>query len=162
MSFAPPQFVSVARLASAFTLGGDKARNPWSAGDVLACHGTFEDGSETDVGVFVVVRREDKGLHVLAPIGCSDEYWKEHLRTKHQVMAKILQEPGEKVKGDVELMRRWRILASAGSKLEKDSVAFLGRADADQAMKTWKFLVDTVVSDVERPKESDRDPHLFK
>ena len=69
-----------------------------------------------------------------------------------------MQEVGEKVKRGVELMRRWRILAPAGTTLSKDDVSFLGKGDSEQAMKTWKFLIETVVSDNDKPKETGKDP----
>ena len=84
--------------------------------------------------------------------------WGDHLAKRPQIKAKILQTPKESVPPDMELIRRWRVLAEPGAAMKKEDFSLLGKAGAEQAMKTWQFLQDLVVSDKDQPQDRDKDP----
>jgi hypothetical protein len=149
-------YVSVAELNTAYTLSGPKAANPMVAGSTILAHGTFDSGEETGPALFVVLRTLSRGTYLLAPLGAVDEYWGNHLAKSPQIKAKILQTPKESVPPDMELIRRWRVLAEPGAATKKEDFALLGKGGAEQALKTWRFLQDLVVSDKEVPQERQR------
>ena len=80
-SSGPNSFVSVVKLDGAVQLKGENAARPFKPGQTIATHGTFDDQTETDVGFFVVLRCFKKShTYELAPLGCKDPYWEEHLK----------------------------------------------------------------------------------
>ena len=149
-------YVSVAELNTAYTLSGPKAANPMVAGSTILAHGTFDSGEETGPALFVVLRSLSRGTYHLAPLGSVDAYWGDHLAKTPQVKGKILQSAKEKVVADIELIRRWRVLAQPGSEPKKEDLSLLGKGDAEKALKTWRFLQEVVVSDKDLPQERQR------
>ena len=154
-------FVSVAELSTAYTLGGAKAANPLVAGSTIVGHGTFDDGEETGPAYFVVIRGLSRGVYLLAPLGAVDVYWGDFLAKKPQVKVRILQSPTDKVPADMELLRRWRVLAEPGAEPDKEHFCELGAQGRDQALKTWRFLQEVVVSEKDQPQERQRFHPLF-
>ena len=68
-------FLSVSKQDGALQLSGDKASRPLAAGQTIGAHGLFDDGSDTDIAVFVVLRVTGKHhVYELAPLGCVDPY----------------------------------------------------------------------------------------
>ena len=129
-------------------LVGDKASKPLKAGQTIAAHGTFDDGSETELGFFVVLRSGGKPhWYELAPLGVVDPYWADHLKGRPSVNAKVMSKPGEKVDGNSELLRRWRILAEPGVEPSLASFEVLGKDAAEDTVKKWLFLSEYVVAD---------------
>lgn len=143
-------FVSLAKLPDALQLTGEKASRPLSAGQTVAVHGYFDDGSHTGLAVMVVLRASGKHHHFeMAPIGCIDPYWGAHLQRSPSVSAKLISRPGEKAIGEIELITRWRVLSEAGSEPLGSDLQFLGKVGAVEAAKRWNFLSDYVVSEKE-------------
>ena len=141
-------FVSLAKHADTLQLSGEKAANPLTAGQTICAHGLFDDGSETDLGVFVVLRCSGKHhCYDLAPLGCRDEYWAEHLKKAPSVSVKLVSRHGEKAVDGIEQLTRWRILSEPGAPPEAAEISMLGKSGADDAIRKWHFLADYVVSD---------------
>ena len=69
-----------------------------------------------------------------------------------KIDAKILTKIGEKVPATMKLLRRWRVIGRVGEALETDDLTFLGRKEAEAALKSWAFLIENVVADVEQVK----------
>ena len=156
MAFTSTQYVSLAAGVGAFQLEGTKDNEPFLAGSVLVAHGRFDDSSETGAGAFAVVRGPDKGNYVLAPLGCTDEYWGAHLKSCPQVCARLMKNWKEKPEKDMETLTRWRVVCLPGNELDPDELSFLGKAASSQAMKTWEFVRDNVVAEV-RPQKDGKD-----
>ena len=149
-SFGSAPFVSVAKHPDALQLDGDRAANPLKAGQTIIAHGMFEDQSETAAGYFVVLRSSAKHhTYELAPIGCLDSYWGEHLKGKPSVVAKVMARSGEKVGGTTELLTRWRVVSGPNDKPPPESLEGLGKRGADDAVKKWCFLADYVVTEAQ-------------
>ena len=156
-SFSSTPFVSLAKCEGTLQLSGSKAAHPLTGGQTIAAYGLFDDGSPTDVGVFVVLRCSGKNhVYDFAPLGCIDPYWGEHLGKEPSVSAKLVQRLGDKASGDMEQITPWRILAEAGTPPEAADLEILGKTGADTALKKWHFLADYVVSDV---KAGNDPPH---
>ena len=156
-TFGSTAFVSVAKIAGALQLDGERAANPLKAGQTIAAHGTFEDASETDIGFFVVLRASSKShTYDLAPLGCRDPYWSGHLRDKPSVSAKIMTRPSEKVGTTTELISRWRVVAEAKEMPPPSAWEPLGKRGAEDAAKKWSFLSDYVVTEAEAGNEHPR------
>ena len=79
MAVSSSPYLSLAELDSAIQLHGVRAADPWTGGDVLIAHGTFDDGDETGPRAFVVIRSLAHHVYLLAPVGCTNEYWQHHL-----------------------------------------------------------------------------------
>ena len=97
-------YVSVIEHPSAYQLGGDRARNPLTPGQMIIAHGLFDDGSATDETVFLVLRGLGNYTYVLAPLGSLDPYWGDHLAKHPQVKAKVMRTLMDVVPGDMELI----------------------------------------------------------
>ena len=155
VSFGSTAFVSVAKLGGAIQLDGENASNPLRAGQTIAAHGMFEDGSETDIGFFVVLKASSKHhTYDLAPLGCRDPYWGGHLAGKPSVSAKIMARANEKVGSTAELISRWRVVAEPKELPSPTSLEPLGKRGAEDAAKKWSFLSDYVVTEAEAGNES--------
>ena len=153
MAIASSPFLSVAALDNAIQLHGDRAVNPWTGGDVIVAHGTFDDGTESGLGAFVVIRRVAPSVYILAPVGCADPDWQEHLQEKPQIKGRVLRCVKEKIPEEMDLIRRWRKVGSTRSPPSRTDLVFLGEEKADAALQQYKFLVDLVVSDNQAPQE---------
>ena len=152
-------FVSVVKVDGALQLGGDKSAQPLKAGQTIAAHGTFEDQTETDLGYFVVLRCSEKHhSYDLAPVGCVDPYWSEHLKGSPSVVAKVKARTGEKADSSIELLTRWRIVAEPGMVPASSALEPLGKHGAEEAIKKWHFLSEYIVSDNQARQRSP--PHL--
>ena len=140
--------VSVAKVDGALQLSGVKAANPFKAGHTIAAHGRFDDGSETELGYFVVLRCSGKHhCYELAPLGCMDAYWAEHLRERPSVKAKVMARPGEKGESTSELLTRWRVIAEPGTEPSPASLDVLGKKGAEDAIKKKMELPGGVCRD---------------
>ena len=149
-SFSSMPYVSVAKIDGTLQLTGAKAANPLAAGQTVAAYGCFDDGSETDLGIFKILRCSGKShTYDMAPLGCVDPYWGEHLRSAPSVTAKLMTRPGEKTVEGVELLTRWRIISEAGTPPEAGELTVLGKGGAEDATKKWHFLADYVVTEAE-------------
>ena len=123
-------------------------------------HGVFDDYTETDSAIFVVLRSIAKAhIHGFAPLGCVDRYWAGHLKRNPSCTGKIMTRWGEKVPSNMELLTRWRVLAEPGVEPATADLQSLGKDGAEDAVKQWEFLRDYVVADKDRkPQESDKAP----
>ena len=153
MAFSASQYVAVAPVDNAFRLTGERALNPVCAGDTIVGHGAFEDGTETGPAVLLVLRSTAKHTFSMAPLACQDEYWSSHLSKFPQISARILRNLKDPVPADNELIRRWKLIGTAGSEPEWSDVTFLGKAGVTAAQKTWGFLQDFLVAEGEQPQE---------
>ena len=148
-AFSSTPFVSLAKCEGTLQLSGAKAAYPLTGGQTIAAYGLFDDGTATDVGVFVVLRCSGKNhCYDLSPLGSIDPYWGEHLGSAPSVAAKLLSRLGEKPTDGVEQLTRWRIIAEAGTPPDAAELEMLGKTGAENALKKWHFLADYVVSDV--------------
>ena len=140
-SLSSTPLVSVAKLAGALQLSGDRASRPFLPGQTIAAHGTFDDRSETKLGFFVVLRESGKHhCYELAPLGCLDPYWAEHLARTPSVRAKVMARHGEKMSDNTELITRWRVVAEPGDEPPTTSLEVLGKKGLEEAKTKWLFL----------------------
>ena len=129
-------------------LSGERAANPLIPGQTISAHGLFDDGAETGLGVFVVLRASGRKHHYeVAPLGCTDRYWSKHIGDAPSTRVKVISRHGETVMKDVDQLTRWRILAEAGKSPLLADLALLGKPGAEKAHRKWKFLADYMVSD---------------
>ena len=153
-------FVCVAKVEGALQLSGEKSSQPLKSGQTIAAHGTFDDLTETGLGVFVVLKCSSRHhTYDLAPVGCVDPYWSEHLKGKPSVTAKVKARAGEKVDSGpngVELLTRWKIVAEPGDEPTVADLEALGKVGAEEAIKKWHFLAEYVVSDQQAGNEPSR------
>ena len=156
MAFSISQYVAVAPVDNALRLAGERALNPLRAGETIIGHGTFEDGMETGPGVFLVLRCTAKHTYALAPLGCQDEYWSSHLSKFPQVSVRILRNLKDPVTAGNELLRRWKVIGTAGIEPDWSDVTFLGKSGVTAAQKSWAFLQDFLVADKQPPQERSR------
>ena len=147
-------FVSIAKMEGALSLSGEKANHPLIAGQTIAAHGLFDDGSETGLAVFVVLR-SGSGHHAyeLAPLGCTDRHWGKHIGDAPSIRAKLMTRPDEKVSKDVDQITRWKVLAEPGVAPLGAELSMLGKGGADEALRKWVFLSDYVVSEPQAGNE---------
>ena len=161
MAVSSSPFLSVAELDHAIQLHGERAANPWTGGDVIVAHGTFDDGAETGPGAFVVIRRLAPAVYVLAPVGCADDDWQEHLQDKPQIKGRVLRSVKDKIPEEMDLIRRWRKVGSSKSPPSRADLDFLGEEKVEAAMQQYKFLVDLVVSDDQAPQDYGKAPFII-
>ena len=156
MAFSTTQYVACAEMDSSFQLSGDRALNPLVPGQTIIAHGTFDDGQETGPAGFVVLRNVGKhaGMqtYLLAPIGCTDPYWGDHLSKTPQVRACVMRSLKDPVPTGAELLRRWRVVADAGKEPNRDDFSSFGKTVADAVKKKWGFLNELVVADGHVPQ----------
>ena len=77
---------------------GDKATYPLAAGQTIVAHGVFDDYTETDSAIFVVLRSSGKHhAYDFAPLGCVDPFWSDHLKRNPSCTGKVMTRWGEKV-----------------------------------------------------------------
>ena len=153
MAVSSSPFLSLAELDNAIQLHGDRAANPWTGGDVVVAHGTYDDGEETGPGAFVVIRRLAPAVYLLAPVGCTDPNWQHHLQDKPQIKGRVLRSVKEKIPEEMDLIRRWRKVGNSQSPPSRADLLFLGEKNADAALRQYKFLVDLVVADDQAPQD---------
>ena len=147
-------FVSaIAGCSGAYTVGLDRAKAPWQIGDTVLAHGVFGDGTETDLGAFLVVRKGYKGWWTMSPLGTVDDYWKDHLQKNLQVEAKVLWSETSKPEENCESFRRWRVVAGFGEEPPQTELNFLGKTGFAEALKTWRFVTENVMSEVPQAKD---------
>ena len=116
MAHSSTQFVSAADLSSAWQLTGAKLAAPLNPGETIIGHGTFDDGSETGPGVFLVLKTLPNQIYSMAPLGCDDPYWGDHLKKRRKTDVKVMKNEKEKVPATMELLRRWRVIGRPGGR----------------------------------------------
>ena len=106
-------------------------RRSHAALKTIIAHGTFDDGQETGPAGFVVLRNVGKhaGMqtYLLAPIGCTDPYWGDHLSKTPQVRACVMRSLKDPVPTGAELLRQWRVVADAGMEPNRDDFSSFGK-----------------------------------
>ena len=148
-SSGPNSFVSIVKLEGATQLKGEHAARPLKPGQAIAAYGTFDDETETDIGFFMVLRSSKKNhTYELAPLGCRDPYWGKHLKGAQSITAKMMCRVNEQVDTkNVELLRRWQVLAEPKEKPPPSAFEALGKKGTEEAMGKWLFLSDYIVTD---------------
>ena len=152
-------YVSLIPHAEAEQLKGDKARAPLKAGQMIIAHGTFEDGTETGAGIFLILRQCSAKEYKMAPFGSVDPYWEGYLAGSAHVTVMLMRQTGDAIPADKELLRRWRIVSEAGEAPKKNDYAGFPKTILDGMSKKWKFLNELVVSE-RPPPEVGNDPPL--
>ena len=117
-------------------------------GQTVAAHGLFDDGSNTGVGLFFVVRHAtDAGCEV-APLGVENEYWRSHLELRHSCTAVYLKKVGQAIPASKEVFTKWKILAGPGVDFDLgEEFPWLGKVGVAAAKKQIAFLRAYVVAD---------------
>ena len=140
-------------------LKGAAAQTPLRAGQMVIGHGTYEDGSETGPGAFLVLRQLGAKEYLLAPFGTSDGDWSSYLSDKTTVKAVLLRTAKDAVPKDKELLRRWRVVSESGEVPKRADYEIFGKKIADGVEQKWNFLNELVVSE-KPPPEAATDPHF--
>ena len=154
---ANASFVSLVAHDEAVRLTGVKAQKPLAAGQMVIAHGTYEDGSETGAGIFLILRQVGAREYVMAPLGSADPYWEAFLAETPTVKAVLLRDASDAIPSDKELFRRWRIVSEAGEAPKKKDYVGFPKPFVDGLSKKWKFLNELVVSE-KPPLQAGNDP----
>ena len=113
---------------------------------MIIAHGTYEDGSETGPGVFLILRQTGAKEYVMSPLGSSDEYWEAYLSTAPTVKA-LLWRDQRYIPSDKELLRRWSVVSGVGEAPKKSDYVGFSKPIVEGLIKTWEFLNELVVSE---------------
>ena len=120
MAMASAPFVSLVAFEDAPTLEGARRGQPVTAGQTIAAHGLFEDGEDTDVGLFFVLKTYRDGGCDVAPLGVRNEYWQSHIPARPSCSAVFLKKHGQELSQTKEVFTKWHILAELGKPVVLD------------------------------------------
>ena len=141
-------FVSLADVPDAHMLTGDLRGRPMCAGQTVAAHGLFDDGTKTGVGLFFVLRNATDGGCEVAPLGVENDYWRSHLEQRASCTAVFLKKVGQTIPVSKEMFSKWKILAEPGADVDLgEGFPWLGKLGAVAARHKIDFLRTYVVSD---------------
>ena len=156
---ANPPFACLVPQEGSEQLKGAQALKPLTAGQMIIAHGTYEDGSETGPGVFLILRQTGAKEYVLSPLGSSDEYWEAYLSTAPTVKAQLWRNAKDAIPSDIELLRRWRVVSGAGEVPKKSDYVGFSKPIVEGLIRKWDFLNALVVS--EKPAPQAGNDHIF-
>ena len=156
---APYNFVGVVAQPDTEQLKGAAARVPLSAGQMIVGNCTFEDGTATGLGVFLVLRQASAKTFVLAPFGSQDVVYSKWLSKQVYLKTVIWRSEKDPIPEDDELLRRWRVVSEIGEEPQRKDYEMFGKNIADNISKKWAVLNELVVSD-KPPPEAATDPHF--
>ena len=154
---APYNFVGVVAQPDTEQLKGAAARVPLSAGQMIVGNCTFEDGTATGLGVFLVLRQASTKTFVLAPFGSQDAEYSKWLSKQIYLKAVIWRSEKDPIPEDDELLRRWRVVSDIGEEPQRKDYEMFGKTIADNISKKWAVLNELVVSE-KPPPEAATDP----
>ena len=149
---ASPPFACLVPQADTEQLKGAQALKPLAAGQMIIAHGTYEDGSETGPGVFLILRQTGAKEYVMSPLGSSDKFWEAYLCTAPTVKAILWRSAKDAIPSDKELLRRWRIVSGAGEVPKKKDYVGFSKAIVEGLIRKWEFLNELVVSEKPAPE----------
>ena len=154
---ATRSFVGLVEQPDTVQLRGAAAQTPMTAGQMVVGNGTFNDGSATGLGIFLVLRQVSAKTYLLAPFGTNDGDWSAWLSEKSTVKAVLWRSTKDPIPEDDELLRRWQVVSEKGEVPKKDDYVSYGKKIADGILKKWEFLNELVVSE-KPPPEAATDP----